>query len=837
MAFKFKKLIIGFFFFALSFSGGAPFLFANPYEELTSDQPLYQRVKKLENYGLLDSADKAVLDQGEAVTRLELAFYVQKAKALIEDPELLHRTPSPIETPVLSQPITMPPTAEATIAVPQPIIAPLPMPTALPEPTNPAVRQEIDSLLQEFKQESAVLKARMAIDDQLLGKEAKEIDTLKDLQKDVNSVWGKANASTGVPSFNTKTRYRFEDLNMSGLESVNAIRSSNELDLGMWSDLGGVGSISMGLGGIYSSSNASAASSPVSAFIYNPDINLKLAGPLGQWDTHFVVEAYPGALSLGDFSRGVALTSLRNFVDPADIKHFSDDKDSLTWDQYMDAFTLAPALSLSGAIQSSTDPVFDGVYGVGTNVPLLGPDGRLIVLFGRQGTAATQWGRFEEGLKLSEPLGPVYMNLSTEWVNDDFGINQLPQLNLKTYQADFVLNLSPVVISAEGGFSSFLTGMNNGVPTNTALEAPAGQVEFSFYPFNLFYTAISDGFANFNSKIGMAGVNFNQYGVYQGPVTQANQNLNYYGLIGEVDDLISNRYGWRVNVGWDGRKQTWMKSWPSFLDSILINFNVAKKTEYAVETNAEGYNVVEAFNIIQPYYADDEGLWGLDLWGGYTTPWLPARQAYDTNIESLRNDGNANGDETRYNFTLSSEIIPLIVPVLGSNGLPMTYTAATAPSVAMVGQNIYNNIMDLKSYNYVQLNVKWKINKALGFDKPLYSSFYFTDNEVSGQATQVGQTSIPNLFEQKVFDISGMYQLFPNVNLMADYGWETWNSAYTYPLINYRTDAPGVGLAYDIPWGGGRFELRYKDVTFKDLDVPANNYHTGQWYSELFFLF
>jgi len=847
LAFKFKKLITGFFFFALSFSGGASYLFANPYEELTPDQSLYQRVKKLENYGLLDSADKAVLDQGEAVTRLQLAFYVQKAKAQIEDPQLLHPVPAPIETPVLSSPITTPPIAEPTIAVPQPIIAPLPVPTSLPEPINPAVRQEIDNLLQEFKQESAILKARMTIDDQLLGKEVKEIDTLKDLQNDVNSVWGKANASTGIPSFNTKTRYRFESLNYNGpisvvngvseSQQINAIRSQNELDMGMWSDLGGIGAISLGFGGIYSSSNASVASSPVSAFIYNPDVNFKLAGPLGQWDTHFVVEAYPGALSLGDFSRGLGPTSLRNFVDPADVKRFSDDKDSLTWDNYMDSFTLQPAQSLAGAIVSSTDPVFDGVYGVGTNVPLLGPDGRLIILLGRQGTAATQPDRFEEGLKLSEPFGPVYMNLSTEWVNDDFGINEPPQLDLKTYQADFVVNLDPVVISAEGAFSSLFTGMNNGVPTNTALEAPAGQVEASFYPFNIFYTAISDGFANFNSKVAMAGVNFPQYGVQQGPVTQANQNLNVYGLIGEVDDLVSNRYGWRVNLGWDGRKQTWMKSWPSFLDSFLVNFNVAKKTEYAVETNAEGYNVVEAFNIIQPFYPDDEGLWGLDLWGGYTTPWLPARAAYDANIETLRNDGDISSDETRYNFTLSSEIIPLIVPVLGANGLPMTYTAATAPSTAMVGQNIYNNIMDLKSYNYVQLNVKWKMNKAFGFDKPLYSSFYFTDNEVSGQATQVGQTSIPNLFEQRVFDISGMYQLFPNVNLMADYGWETWNSSYTYPLINYLTTAPGVGLAYDIPWGGGRFELRYKDVTFKDIDVPSNNYHTGQWYSELFFLF
>ncbi len=836
LSFKFKKIISGFFFFAIVFTGGVSFSFANPYEELTPDQPLYQRVKKLENYGLLDSEDRAVLDQGKAVTRLQLAFYMQKAKASMEEPELLHpeTIPSPTETPVpTAMPVATAPVLEPSINVPLPVVQPE---NPMQPVVNPAVRQEIDDLLKEFKQESAMLKARMAVDYQQLGDEAKELDALKTVQNDVNSVWGKANVSTGIPSFNAKTRFRLEDFNMSGLYTVNAIRPQNELDLGMWSDLGGTGSISLGLIAVTSASNASAASSPVSLGIYNPDVNFKLEGPLGQWDTHFVVEAYPGALTLGDFSRGLGPTSLRNFVDPVDIKRFSDDKDSLTWDNYMDAFTLAPPTALAGAIVSSTDPVFDGVYGVGTNLPLL-PDARMILLFGRQGEEDTQTDRFEEGLKLSEPLGLVYANFSTEWVNDDFGINAPPQLDLKTYQLDFTANLNPVIISVEGAFSSLYSGLNNGVPTNTALEAPAAQAEVSFYPFNVFYTAISDGFANYNSKVAMAGVNFNQYGVYPGAVTQANWDIDEYGFIGEVDNLVSDRHGWRVNLGWDGRKQDWMKKWPSFFDSILINFNVASKTEYAVETNAEGYNVIEALNIIQPYYPDDEGIWGLDLWGGYTSPWQPAREAYNAGITAIRNDGDTNNDETRYQFNLSSEIIPLIVPVLGTNGQPMTYTAANAPSTAMIGKNIYNNIMDLKTYNYVQLNAKWKINKAFGFDTPLYSSFYFTDNEVSGQATQMGQTSIPNLFEQTVYDISGMYQIIPNVNLMADYGWEIWHSSYTYPLINYRTDAPGVGLAYDIPWGGGRFELRYKDVTFKDVDVPANSYHTGQWYSELFFLF
>ena len=154
----------------------------------------------------------------------------------------------------------------------------------------------------------------------------------------------------------------------------------------------------------------------------------------------------------------------------------------------------------------------------------------------------------------------------------------------------------------------------------------------------------------------------------------------------------------------------------------------------------------------------------------------------------------------------------------------MTYTAATAPNSGMIGQNVYTNITDLKAYNYVTLTTKVQFNKILGISNPLYGSFFFTDNRVSG-------TSISNLFDQQVYDITGRVQVIRNVNLLVDYGVETWKSNYTYPYIDYRTDSYGVGLAYDIPWGGAKLNIRYKHLIFKDKFVAGNDYEGDQIFS------
>ncbi|HVZ79315.1 MAG TPA: hypothetical protein VHE12_00790 [bacterium] len=805
---------------------------ANPFDQLTPDNPLYQRVKHLEDYGLLDPQDQAKLDQGKIVSRLELAFYTEKAKARLTAPELLQ--PTPTFTP---QPIP----------TPMPIAIPTPIPTPMAPPVNPWVRQEIDNLLKELKQESELLRTHLSLYDNRLAEWQKEMEKLNTVQDDVNATWKKANKSSGIPNFSTKTRFRFENLTMSGITVVNAIRTANSIDLGMWSDFGGKGAISLGLTGTLTDANAN--SQGASFGIYNPDVSFQFDGPLGRWDTHFMAEGYPGAGTLGDFTRGIGPTSLKRYVNPVDIKHFSDDKDQKTWDDYVSNISAVPPSSAAGAIVSSFDPVFSGIYGIGSNLPWLGQDGNMVLMFGRMGTQNTQGNRFEQAAKLSKNFGTVQAALSTEWINDDFGVNQVPQLDLKTYQASLGFDLKPVRIDVEAGFSHLYSGIDNGQPAKAALEAPAGQVQISYYPFNLFYTAISDSFANFNSKVAMAGVNFNQYGVYAGPGYTSSSFEDAYGLVGEVDNLVSNRYGWRANLGWDGRKQDWMRGWPSFLDDIVVNFDFAQKTEYRavqsptnVGTDSNGdpvynnYNFVEAFNVLSPYYQEDEGIWGLDLWGGYAAaPWLPARQAYDNNIEALRNDGDiSSGQQTRYQFTLSSERIPLMMPVTTGGGAIVVN--GSAPGV-VAGTNAYTMLTHLKTYSYITLTTKYQFNKMFGIDQPLYGSVFFTDNRVSGKAQDPSQSDISNLFEQQVVDFGAMYQLIRNVNIMGEYGWETWKCAYTYPLVDYRTDVIGGGFAYDIPWGSGKFELRYKDVTFKDAYVPANSYHTGQWISEFYLLF
>ncbi|HEY5038574.1 MAG TPA: hypothetical protein VIJ93_05825, partial [bacterium] len=526
----------------------------------------------------------------------------------------------------------------------------------------------------------------------------------------------------------------------------------------------------------------------------------------------------------------------KRYENPFDVKHFTEDKNLKTWDDYMTNIGSVPTASVVSYLQSTSDRVFDGVYGNGTNLPLFGGDTHMALFLGRMGTSATQTQRWEEGLKLDRSFSDSFgIGLSTEWVNDQFGGNLVPQLDMKTYQADLSLNLTPFIIKAEAGLSSMLTGVNNGINTNNALEGAAGQVSASYYPFNLYYSAIGDEFANFQSKVIMAGVNFTQY--------QETGGSDDFGYIGEANSLISDRYGWRANFGWNGRKQDWLKGLPSFLDDIVINLDVSQKTEYRaisahgnpVDSNlAYGdYNIIEALNTITFYYPDDEGIWGLDLWGGYGVgAGYPARKQYITNLEGARNDGVPTYDDVRYAFQQTSERIPLIMPVLDVNGNPTTFTSG--PNI---GKNVYINLTHLKSYNYVTLTTKWQLNKTLGLSSPLYSSIFFTDNVVSGMATDPTQSNISNLFEQRVFDVSGLLQVFRNVNLMGDFGLETWRSAYTYPQVDYRTDSIGVGFAYDIPWGGGKFELRYKRLFFNDVYVPANNYQGNQVFSTLMMLF
>lgn len=800
------------------------------------EEDLYKRVKKLGDYGLLDAKDKAVLDEGKIVTRLELAFYTEKAKARVANPELsLPPTPTPTSAPL---PQILLPTPTPLVTMPTPVF-------------NPQVRSEIEQLLKELKEESAYLKTRLSLNDERVKEQEKEWEKLQNIQDEVGAVWKRANKSSGIPHFTSIAKFKVENFHLSGITIVNSTKATQETNLGAWTDLGGKGSFSLGIGAILSDNTTSG---PVTLTYFSPDFSVALDGPLGHWDTHITGEAYPGAGTFGSFTRGVNTTALRRFERPFEIKSFTDDKNFKTWNDHISNITSVASAGY-GTIQSSNDRVFSGVYGVGTSLPLMNENTKMIIMLGRQGTANTQTQRWEQGLKVSTLFGRVGADVSTLWMNDNFGVNQLPQMDSKNVQASLNIDLNPVVFNLEAGFSSLYSGTNNGNLTNQALEAPAGQASLSFYPFTLYYTAISDGFSNYSSKVNMGGVNFNQYGVHSGPAFTASTLEDVYGFIGEVDSLTSNRYGWRANFGWNGRKQDWMKGWPSFLDGIVINFDFSQQKEFRAISGrgnpvdadlAYGdYNVVEALNMVGFYYPDDEGTWGLNLYGGYAAaPWLPVRQAYTTNINTLRNDGNTSMDSTRYQFRQTSERIPLLLPAnAGGFALPPGSQPATFTSGPNIGKNIYANLGHLKTYNYATLTTKFQFDKIFGLGIPVYASCFFTDNAVSGVLTdpalilQGQPPAISNLFDQTVYDATVMVQAIRNVNLIGDFGYEVWKSEYTYPQVNRHWETLGAGLAYDIPWGGSRFEFRYKHVIFRDEVVDKNNYEGDQVFALVSFLF
>lgn len=81
---RFKTFLTSVFFLLLIVGTGTGSLGAHPLDNVTSDESLYQRVQKLADASLLDPADRQVLDQGRVVTRLELAFYVEKAQSHLQ---------------------------------------------------------------------------------------------------------------------------------------------------------------------------------------------------------------------------------------------------------------------------------------------------------------------------------------------------------------------------------------------------------------------------------------------------------------------------------------------------------------------------------------------------------------------------------------------------------------------------------------------------------------------------------------------------------------------------------------------------------------------------------
>ena len=709
-----------------------------------------------------------------------------------------------------------------------------------------ALKKKIATLRRALREESEFLTTRLALDDQRIADQAAELDKLRTAQDDVEGAYRKANKLNGSTHLTYESDLRVENLQITGpLAFVSATRTKEEANIGLWADLGGKGSINLGIDGTVYDANAS--SGPGSIYVSSPSVNYELDGMLGKWNSTVAVEYYNSDTDLGDFTRGSSPGALR-YEDPFDLKKYSGDKNQKNWDDYITNLTYVPSFT-SWSNSNNSQKVFDGLYMVGTQLPLVSKDAKITFLVGRVEKDASKW---EEGLKYTQPWfdGHLQTSFSAEWVNQNYGavasssVSLTPVMDQKNYAADFGIDLKPVFLDVEGGFSHFYTGLwtpQMGVTVNgqapltfeapNALEAPAGQASLNIYPLTLYYTAISDNYLNTQSKVILSGFNLARYGYAPySPVADSQA-----GFVGMVDDLISDRYGWRANLGWKGRQEGWMKDWPDFLDDIVVNFDAAQKTEYSVILDEAGANAIEAYQLVSVYYPEDNGLWG-DTWSGFGGIGSMGK-SYINNIETLRNLGGSNSpfyNDTLFAGNSSTQRIPFIMPVYSSPGVIETNSS---------GYNVYNYLDHLKTFNYITLTTKFQFNKMMEMKQPFYGGFFFTDHQVSGVSTnplfmnmpdpnRPGATlgQIPNLFEQTVYDGSLFYQLMRNVNLLADYGVEFWKSNYTYPLVDYRTDAIGAGVAYDVPWGGSKLEAHYKHITFQDADVPLNNYQADQLY-------
>ncbi len=866
MILRLKKTSKGFLFLAFLYIGPlVTGLWANPSDNVTSDQPLYQRVKALEAYGLLDPQDQAVLDQGRVVTKLELGFFMEKAKTNYQSSQELQivLASQAASTPAASsqkaksavKPIASPAPAKSTsIATPAPTaVLPATVPTAqaapaasIPPAANPAIEKEINELLKLLDEESDYLRTRMALTDYRLQEQEKELEALQSTQDDVNSAFRKANKSSTSTHFTYEADVKAENLHLSGITVVSATQAVDEFNLGMWSDLGGKGSFSVYMSSYLQSSNASAA--PASLYLNAPTLNYNLDGMLGHWSNTIEVESYTWETDYGDFTRGAAPGALR-FEDPFDVKRYSGDKNQKNWDDYMTNLGYVPS-STSWITQNQTTKVFDGLSMVGTSLPLVSKDAKINFLVGRVDGDAHQW---EESLRYTQPWANGFLNssFSAIWVNDNGLSAPLTQgnMDMKSYAADLGFDLKSVFLDVEGGFTQLHTGVVNTSPVSFSqvnnavaptLQAPAGQASLNLYPLTLYYTAISEEYSNFQSKVLLTGIQFWKFGFPANPNANNPVMNDQFGFVGMSDDLISDRHGWRANLGWKGRQESWTKSLPGFLDDMVINMDVARKTEYQAVSDELGYKSIEAYDLISVFYPESTGIFGSNIWDGYSGM-HPAGQSYVDHIESIRNDGNPfRPDVIEFMGPPLTERVPMI--------LAYNPKYPKANPVAFSNGVTYISLDHLKTFNYVTLTAKLQLNKMLGLNTPFYGGLFFTDNEVSGDTTnptlvnvpdkyQPGQTlaHIPSLFDQTVYDAAFMYGIFKYVNLLADYGLELWKSDYTIPQVDYRTDSIGAGLAYDFPWGGGKFELRYKHVAFQDVYVPANRYQADQLYS--FFMF
>ncbi|GEM_PF-870176 len=696
--------------------------------------------------------------------------------------------------------------------------------TSVPALTGDALKSEVESLLKELREEDAALKARLLKDQRLAARQVAGLDKMKPVLEQWDRLYRKSDRSSGGNHMDIESNARFENIQLSGVTQVNAFRSVEEVKIGLYVDLGGRGTMNTGFGGVLPMTNATAGEASVS--IYAPKINYTLDGRLGHWENNLTIEDYLGDTDLGTFARGV--DGSNRFERPFEVKNYSSDKNQRCWDDYINNLGYVASVQTFSS-GSSSSRVFDGLLMKGSRVPYIGKDSRLTLLFGPTSTTR----RWEEGMKFSRSWfrGKVNTNLSTLWLNDHYGYGApvTAKLDSKTYMAEVALGALPVFIDLEMAASSLKTG----VDTQTVGEVQpvwgkALQATMSYYPFNLYVDVIDPEFSNQQSKVVIAGMDYNRFGF-----TETNDKFGYVGL---SDSLVSGRRGGRLNLGWKGRQSAWMKGWPAFLDAFVINADGAwHREDRSLMDPTLGQHCLVVDQLVRVYTPDDTGLWGRSIWGGYAGL-HPAGSLFFQNLDGAR---TFTGRQSVGMGT--TEWVPLILPQRDSAGAPVTNSLGKIQYVALSHQ---------KSYRHITGTVKSQINKLLGVSRPIYGGFFYSENRVSGRTSdpsvsamadpnRPGETlaKVPDLFTQRVMDAAIMVRTLPNVNVMGDVGLERWRSDYTYPRMDRTIKTWGAGLAYDFPWGGGKFEARYKRLKFEDATLPGNDYVVDQTYAMFLFRF
>jgi hypothetical protein len=784
----------------------APAVIASPYQEVRSDEALYQRVRHLSDFGLLDAGDQALLDTGSPVTRLQLAAAVRKASDKLEK-----SAATPVPTVVPS---------------PVPSIA---SPTSVPDPSAPVARsaagREVAALLKALRREDEYLRKRILRDTDLLAQATAGMEDLKPLRKRVEKAQGKANRNNVSPSITAYSESHFDCIALRGLADHNTGVGETKVGVNIWADLGGAGGLSTGFSGSLPLESSNSAGASIGLSSARVDLNLP-GTRAGKWDLHFMDTAYDSVTSIGEFTRSGG-GGMRRYEDPFNIKPYTSDKLGKVWNDYVHSIGFVEAKDTLANGGSTGEKVFDGVVLGGAGLPGLHPDARVRFLAGREGTTAD---RFEYAGMASHPFlrGKVSARVSCELVQDSHGVAASPDVDMRNYAGGLGLDLTPLFLSADGAFSRYDTrfdrpDLDPGVPKGHALHASA-----SFYPLNLHWVSIHPDYSNTQSKVTLDSFRFDRYG---------EESINGAGFVADSDTLVSNRRGWRANLGWDGRRTGLLRdSLPRFTDFMVVNSNVSFQDEFvsAVSSGVAGMgqtvlvggnpvtvdgNVLMEYHrrtlylprIVDFYYPDWSGLWGNALYAGWDfNPPNPVRQAFIDNVTAA--SGTSASYYSRYVSRGTAEWYALIDPVTG------------------------RDILNLKSYRYYDFTDKVQVNRLLGFKRPLFLGVYGALAQVYSRDT--GAPESPDgvyldgkrrLFERRVGDVALFVgDVLRGVHVTAHAAAEKWRSDYTAPRLDSLTRVWGAGLGWDVPWGGSKFEARYNRVMYSNAVVPANDYRGDQ---------